>query len=65
MELRAPAAPKRFRKYQIEDITVWIDPVARLENDGLHFEMESFWFIKKIIPRGLRLQLGRTTDTIT
>lgn len=64
MELKAPAEPEDYDQFEVDGFQVWVENSVRVVGDTLRFDFDAFLHIKKILPKGIKLSLGRGEDII-
>jgi len=54
VELKVPAAPGEYNKYEISGVTVYVNKRIKTMNSGIKFHFKKTFFIKNIVVEGVR-----------
>lgn len=54
VELKVPAAPGEYNKYEISGITVYVNKRIKTMNSGLKFRLKKTFFLKNVVVEGVR-----------
>lgn len=54
MELRVPAAPGEYNKFEVSGKTVYVHKRVKAMNSGLKFHLRKVFFVRSIVVDGLR-----------
>ena len=53
VELRVPAAPNEYNKFEVEGKTVYVHKRVKAVNSGLKFRIRKVFFVRSVIVEGL------------